>query len=206
MNNQEKNRATLRRAIDALPEKKAPQESWNTISYRLSEEQQFAQLSVVARQMPMLSAPDGVWATIEEELTRPAAPPTLSLRPRQWLGWAAAIALALAAAWYAWPTQPAATVTVSVASQEADPTLLTTDWDADEAAFAQVSALYRKHQQVFSSPTGRDWLAELQELNDARSELKAAIQTYGRDAVLLNQLADIERERSAILKKMAQHI
>lgn len=206
MSKQEKNYETLLRAIATLPERQAPRGSWHAIAHRLEEEQQFAQLSSTAKQLPVLPAPAGVWAEIEEELARPAAAPTRRLWARSWLGWAAALTLALTAAWYAWPEQPAASVTVSVSTEEADPSLLTADWDADEAAFAQVSALYRQHRRVFSSPVGRDWLAELQELNDARAELKAAIETFGRDAVLLNQLADIERERSAILKKMAQQI
>jgi len=206
MSEQEKNRDTLLDVITKLPGKKAPESSWLVIADRLDEERQFQQISAAAGQLPLLQPPVDIWQNIEDELEQPlaATPRPLWLRP--WAGWAAALALALLVAWYSRPVQPNATVTIAVHTEQIDPSLLAADWDADEASFAQVTVLYQQHRRIFPESTGRDWLAELEELNAARAELKEAIQTFGRDAVLLNQLADIERERSAVLKKMAQQI
>lgn len=201
----EKNRDTLRQAISALAQKSAPENNWEGIAERLDELHQFDQISAAARQLPKLTAPVASWQHIDQQLNAPSAP-VRRLWGRPWPAAAAAITMVLIAAWFLWPQESTSSVKVAVRSETLNASLLNADWGTDEAAFTEVTALYRKHQKTFPSPTGRDWLAELKELDAAHSELKKAINTFGRDAILLNQLADIERERSAILKQMAQQI
>ena len=73
-------------------------------------------------------------------------------------------------------------------------------------AVAEVIRLYQHYLNSFPDRSERNWLQEYKELSEDRRDLKAAMDRYGRDAQMINQLADIERERAKILKQMAQQI
>ncbi len=202
----EKNRATLEAALRALPVHGAPDSVWESIEQELAEARQLDQVSEAARELPVHRAPDHLWDAITHDLDQP-----LTIRRplwrRPWLQIAASAAiLILTAGLYQWRSSPALPVTVSIDQEMADPTLLVSDWDTEEVAVAEVIRLYQHYLNSFPDRSERNWLQEYKELSEDRRDLKAAMDRYGRDAQMINQLADIERERAKILKQMAQQI
>jgi len=202
----EKHKATLDAAIRSLPVHKAPDGIWGGIDRDLTEAEQLDQVSEAARTLPMHQAPDHLWEAIADELDQP---PSIQ-RPlwrRPWMQVAAAAAvLVLVAGIYQWRADTPLPVSYSMEQEMADPTLLVSDWDTEEVAVAEVVQLYQDYLHSFPDQSERNWLEEYKELSQDRQELKAAMDRYGRDAQMINQLADIERERAKILKRMAQQI
>lgn len=201
----EKNRTTLDRALAELRVLEAPEHNWPAIAGRLDEADDFDRLTLAARQLPVRKAPEHNWPAIAARLEAPVRP----MRPwwtKPAAGWAAAVALAVTMAWLFGPDTTSTEVMITVRTETVDPHLLGNDWETDEAAIAEVVNLYQQQHPVFRIDEGRDWLSELAELNAARLELLEAMEQFGRDAVLLKELADIERDRSQILQEMAQRI
>lgn len=199
----EKNRKTLVHALADLPAYTAPDGKWDDIADRLDEESQFDRITEVAADLPLMKAPDEGWKAIEQGLDRPRR---RRLLPVGWMRAAAVLTVLIGIAWALWPEGNQLQVVVRVEDQTPDPSLLDSDWDTDEEAFAEVVSLYQRHRTIFPQEEQRPLIKELEELNEARAELKDAMELYGRDATLLRELADIERARSGILKKMAQKI
>ncbi len=203
----EKNKATLEAAIRSLPVHSAPEGLWVDIEQHLAEADQFDQMSKAARELPVHPAPDHLWNSIASDLEKPGAlHRPLWRRPSVQVA-ASLLILIMAVGIYQWrSTSSALPITVSVDQEMADPTLLVSDWDTEEVAVAEVVQLYQNYLNSFPDRSERNWLEEYQELSQDRRDLKAAMDRYGRDAQMINQLADIERERAKILKRMAQQI
>jgi len=202
----EKHKATLDAAIRSLPVHRAPEGAWTGIELGLAEAEQFDQLSEAARDLPVYDGPDHLWTNIANDLDQPQAV-RRPLWRRPWLQVAASVAiLTVALGVYQWRSSPALPVMVSVDQEMADPSLLVSDWDTEEVAVAEVVQLYQHYLNSFPDRSERNWLEEYKELSQDRQDLKAAMDRYGRDAQMINQLADIERERATILKRMAQQI
>jgi hypothetical protein len=80
------------------------------------------------------------------------------------------------------------------------------DWDEDEDAFDMVLAFCKTENIVCELPEFVTLKSELEELNNAREELKQALDHYGADAELVAQLTRIEHDRSDVLKKLIAKI
>lgn len=202
----EKNKATLDAAIRSLPVQQAPENVWANIRQGLAEAEQFEQVSETARELPVHRAPDHLWHAIARELNKLRAV-RRPLWRRPWIQLAASVLmLTTAVGIYQWRSAPALPITISVDREMADPSLLVSDWDTEEVAVAEVVYLYQNYLNSFPDRSERNWLEEFKELSQDRRDLKTAMDRYGRDAQMINQLADIERERAKILKRMVQQI
>lgn len=202
----DKNKATLEAAIRSLPVHEAPESVWTGIEQDLAEAKQFDQVSEAARELPVHRAPDHLWNSIAKDLDKPPAVHRPLWRSA-WVQVAASVAvLTIALGVYQWRSNSISPIAVSVDQEMADPTLLVSDWDTEEVAVAEVVQLYQNYLNSFPDRSERNWLEEYKELSRDRRDLKAAMDRYGRDAQMINQLADIERERARILKRMAQQI
>lgn len=202
----EKNKATLATAIHSLPVHQAPESVWTNIEQGLAEADQLDQMSKAARELPVHRAPDHLWNSIASNLEKPGAVRRpLWHRPSLQVA-ASLLILIMAVGIYQWRSTSALPIMVSVDQEMADPTLLVSDWDTEEVAVAEVVQLYQNYLNSFPDRSKRNWLEEYKELSLDRQELKAAMDRYGRDAQMINLLADIERERAKILKRMAQQI
>ena len=60
--------------------------------------------------------------------------------------------------------------------------------------------------KVFEDRESIQLKVELEELEEDRKELKNAIDLYGSDHELIRQLANLERDRTELIKKMANKI
>ena len=66
--------------------------------------------------------------------------------------------------------------------------------------------LHEEYSKVFNDAESTELKVELQELEADRKELKDAIELYGNDHELIRQLANLERDRTELIKKMATKI
>ena len=200
----ERNRRTLTEALARLRDYAAPTAAWDGIARRLADP------PVPAKRLPTYAPPATVWNAINAELTAgqtqaPAPAPRPRSRPaRRRLRTALAIAAGLAVLlstgfgllWRNVPGQP--TVSYAFSQESAPASEPARDWDEDEASFTRVLAEVAARNQ----PKLNDLGTELDELNTARREVKAILVAYGEDPGVVHQLAEIERERSAVYRRI----
>jgi hypothetical protein len=82
--------------------------------------------------------------------------------------------------------------------QEAQPTAPVADWDDDEESFRRA----RRQVSERDEPQLNHLGYELDELTDAREEIKEILVAYGQDPAVVRQLAEIERERDEVYRRI----
>ncbi len=198
----EKNKKTLRDGLNGLPEHTPPPANWDRISGGLDRSDRVARAPLADR-LPTYAPPTAVWNELNEKLQRagaatsgPRAVRKAAVRPVVRLAIAAMIILSLATAFYlSGPSDP----TVSYAySREPAPSPVTADWDEEEGSFARVLSEIETRNEPQLNTLG----SELGELTAALDEVKAVLVAYGEDPKVVRQLAEIERERSDVYRRI----
>ena len=175
---------------EVLPEYTPPAEVWNGLSAKLRTEQ------VAAEPTPASGA------TI-----RPLAGATTTNRSRnlfRFAAVAAAVALFLSVGLgllTGGDTSPDPTVTYAY-SQEAAPARMVADWDDGEESFDRALAQIDARNE----PTLNTLRHELDELTAAKEEIKAMLVAYGEDPGIVRQMAEIERDRSEVYRRIINEL
>lgn len=195
----EKNANNLRDALNRLPAYDAPSGTWVKISGGLAP--------ALANQLPTYQPPAGVWNAISREMeeTEIADRQALvakqrSLPLRKLAGIAAAIALLLTVGLglrNGYTNAP--TITLAY-SQEPAPAQSLNDWNDGEVSFANAMAEIEARNEPELNALGE----ELVELTEAKEEVKAMLVAYGDDPQVIRQLAEIERDRSDIYRRIIE--
>lgn len=194
------NRSTLVEALSTLPQYSPPEELWQAVETELDLLAELPENESVAELLPAYEPPATVWQRIQTELDTGGRVVSL----RKWTARIAAAVVVLLASWWALnESQPAPEEgVVSYSIEVMDPLLEKNDWDEDEDAFQQFLALCQSGHFICEQPTFKNLKAELEELTDAKNSLKQAIGAYGASPQLVQQMKEIELERTDILKKM----
>lgn len=194
--------AYLHQAIAELPVYVAPNGVWNRLEQHL-EQEGFLHQAIAA--LPVYTAPDQLWNSIESELNKG----TKIRRLSSW-GWsvAAGIAIVVTAALglYQWE-QTRSHISYTYSEEKIAPLNSPQDWDAAEADVQEVQALFAnfcKYQSQQEEDCALE--RELQELNEAKAELKDVMARFGEDPDLIRELSDLEQDRSRIVKAMVEKI
>jgi hypothetical protein len=194
----EKNHDKLREALNRLPQYDAPGSAWDAINAGLTP--------TLADQLPTYQPAAGVWNAISremevaEEIAQQAGAKQRSLLPlRKFAGIAAAIVLLLTAGIGLNSIDRPQKVTVAY-HQEAAPAMTIPDWEEDEASFTNALAEIEARNEPKLNALGQ----ELEELTEAKEEIKAILVAYGEDASVIRQLAEIERDRSDIYRRIIE--
>jgi hypothetical protein len=194
----EKNKETLRDALDGLREYEAPSPAWEGIAANLKP--------VLADKLPTYAPDAGVWNGISRQMEqadeaqaqrRMAKERTLPLR--KFVGIAAAIAL-LVTAGFGIKHELQTRQTVNIAySQEVAPEEEIPDWNIDEASFNNAIAEIEDRNEPVLNSLG----LELGELTEASNDIKAMLVSYGKnDPGLIRQLGEVERDRSDVYRRI----
>lgn len=199
----EKNRHILQNLLRKLPAYQPPDDVWEGVENALSSPAPLR----LDNLLPVYNPPDEVWEKIDAALAAPA----LSKKPaRRMLPWLAGAAASLAA--LVWFLQPStiqgaseASVTFSYGKEIVDNALLARDWQQDEDAFGMLERLCATSSFTCTNPDMNTLRTELDELTEARNALEQALGNYGADVDLISQLAEIERQRTTLLKKMLEY-
>lgn len=204
----EHNRHTLRDALKQLPQYDPPEQSWRQIAAKLDKEEREATLKDALGRLPSYSPPSKVWEAIEGGLkqTEKARPHRFRLH-RLFLP-AAAAGIAVLTAWFLLrPTgEQGMKTTYAFEVIRANTALLENDWDEDEKAMQAVVEQFRGDPFAQRQEQYSRLLEEWRELEEARAEVKAIMKLYGKDARLIRQVGEIERERSRLARAMAMAI
>ncbi len=193
----EKNKSTLTAALKKLSEYDPPAKVWQGIERDLNYRQNLANL-------PQYSPPVAVWEGIEAHLEKPQAK-VFRLSMQQILALAAMIC-GVALGWYWLSLDKEATVLVAYSEESYQPQFLAADWNDDEAAIQVVVKEYDRKMELDAPEASPNLKTELQELNTAKAELEELIQRYGKDASVIQEISEIELERTDVIKKMAAAI
>lgn len=185
----EKHYDRLREALDRLPDYPAPQGCWWVIDERLGP--------TLRAELPSYAPPPAVWNTVSQELDAARNQRPRRLPVRKLLAIAASLLLLVAVGLSLSHYEPGPTVSYTY-SQETRPEPVTADWDDDETSFARA----RQEVQKRNEPRLNNLGHELDELTSAREEVKAMLVAYGEDPTVVKQLAEIERERDDVYRRI----
>ena len=117
---------------------------------------------------------------------------------RQWLGRAAAVLLLFTVGYWSanYDAGPAVAVQESVEQAPIRPAF--TALSEDEKSFEEML----RELEERNEPTLNQLRYELEELTFAKRDVEAMLVSYGQDAMVINNLADIARERSAVYRQI----
>lgn len=196
----EKNRHILKDLLRQMPEYSPSDQVWEGIEESLSSPAP----TTLDRLLPAYQPPDRVWEQIEAQLP---APGSAFRRLLPWISAAAASAAVLYWFFLAGPLaeRPAEMVALTYSKEVVDDALLQRDWQDDEGAFDLVEKMCTASPFTCTNPDMNTLRTELDELTEAKLALEEAIGAYGTDIDLIGQLTEIERQRTALLKKMLEY-
>ncbi|MFN7115970.1 MAG: hypothetical protein ACK4TA_04180 [Saprospiraceae bacterium] len=203
MRTNEKNHQTLQNAVNQLPTYEPSPALWQAIDRVLTSEET---LDHAIENLPTYAPPVAVWERIIDELDQPVK--VKRLRPA-WIGAAAAALVILTLGTYFWRNwEPQAQEKVELVYQESDQPLhiLKTDWNDDEALMEEVVEAFAQKASFIQNFENQQLISEWQELKEAKNEAATMLRKYGKDAEVVRTIAEIERQRSAIVKQMATEI
>jgi len=193
----------LQNALQQLPNYQPPKAVWDNIEQSLESE---AALKAGLQQLPEYEPPAKVWEAIAQKLPREEVRPIVKMRT--WMARAAAIAALIVGTWYFWPRDYAAIQAAYThqTTQAGSAWTATMDWSTDEAAIQQAVSTYKQDPLAQNQDNYEQLLEEWEELNEAKAEIADIMDRYGKDARLIRQMGEIERERSSVLRKMVREI
>ena len=186
----------LRDGLRRLPAYDPPPGDWEALDRRLRAA---APLHRALDRLPAYEPPDAVWRGIERGLRGPR-------RLAIWLAGVAATALLLVIGWQLLRSQAADTAApLTYRTETLDDRLLAqVPTDEDDAYFARLIRLCDEQPIACRRPDVQALQAELVELNAARDALQEAIGAYGADPALLDQLKDIELDRTRVARALLE--
>ncbi len=203
---------TLQKALNQLPKHEAPAELWPLIVKAMDQGKKLHQ---VLGRMPQHQAPDAVWEHIVGQLDADRA---TRIQPRaKWvaLRWlmsaAAAIVFLLTGTWWVLQQQedlrdsPAVFVE-TITQDTVDVAITAIVEELEDEGFTYIQALCEQKAPLCEVPEFKVLKSELDELTEAKNELRMALGQYGDDPELATQLVRIEQERSELLQQIMEMI
>ncbi|MCB0560981.1 MAG: hypothetical protein H6573_17570 [Lewinellaceae bacterium] len=208
MNDTEYNRHTLKEALGRLPLYQPPDNLWGKIEAELEREDKELALNDALAQLPSYSPPPSVWEAVEAGLEKEQERQAPRFRLRRLIWPAAAACIAAMVAWFVfYPSEDAGLQAVYTYEIEKTTTgLFENDWDEDEDALKTVVEQFSRDPLAKRQDQYNDILEDWRELQEAKAEIREMMDRYGKDARLVRQMGEIERERSKLARAMATAI
>lgn len=203
---QEQDPSKLKNALRQLPSYLPPEELWQAIRADLRQQEADGPLQQALSTLPFYEPPAKVWQGIEQQLQE--RQPTPLLR-RVWFRLATAAAILSGCLWFVQGLQPASVdyeFVLSTSQEQVDARLLARDWQQDQAGFQTVAQICEQKPFLCSNSDIQSIQTELEELTAAKESLEKALGNYGTDAFLIQELKEIELERTELLKKMVERL
>jgi hypothetical protein len=196
---QEKNRSTLKQALDRLPQYEPGKQLWRNIEAKI-EQPAAGDDNLPLAHLPAYTPPPDVWNNISRNLEadkKEKRRPLLSYLSSRWMQAAAALVLLIAAGIWLM-REPGPRIQMAYAQEEMSQFGQLIDWNEEEASFERIE----KELAAANRPELNLLKEELTELTAAKQEVVEMMQSYGQDPKLINQLGDIERERSEVYRQI----
>ena len=187
---------TLQKALGQLPEYEPPTGLWDALEAALDAD---GLLSESARSLPQYDPPAQIWSNLENAL---AQKKTFRISFSRKILAAAAVGLLLLGAWWFMSPDTSGQGRVVVTQETLNEEIRNSVQEKDDAAFELVETLCASRAPVCEQPDFKALKSELDELSEAKKELRNTLGRYGDDPALAAQLVRIERERSGLLRQM----
>ncbi len=199
---EEYNRKTLIEALSTLREYDPPEELWSRIESAREQYDEGGLPRSLVRQLNQYDPPEQLWNGIAEQLDKGAKV--------RYLGWKSAVAVAASVALVLllnWQREhrhslSADSISITYSEEEIDPLLNLRDWEEDESVFQEYRSLCEMKKFICERPEFQQIQSELDELSQARNNLRDMINGYNTDPQLILQIKEIELERTDLLKKI----
>lgn len=193
---QEKNRETLRRALERLRSYAPGEELWSGVEAQLDRSPPVPGLD----KLPTYAPPPQVWNTLNHDLDRDRV---RQLGRRRIFRVAAVAASLLLLVGLLFPLTGSSPKVTVVVSEERAPSLpIDADWQEDDNRFEDLL----RRLAADDEPAVNILKVELEELTGARRDVEEMLNRYGQDPQLIRQLGEIERERSDIYRQLIAHM
>lgn len=207
------NHNRLEKALSEMRTYSAPDMLWTRISDQLMDEVKESnryEYESSLEALPQYDAPAQVWNNIEAVL-HPAQTATsssplqvVSSRRNKWIAWlSTAAVLSGLTLGLSFLLKPNTNNNLSY-SQELLPNTNVSEGNdnGEEQVLSLIAQRCEAEKQLCQNPEYLNLQANLEELNQAKTRLEAAIGEYSNDPDLAAQLAKIERDRSHIINKL----
>ncbi len=202
--NTEKNKHTLKDALEQMNTYDAPDRLWSNLESALDNPAPITELVLneAVDKLPQHSPPPSVWNDLAKALDDKKVAKVVPLyRRKKLISIAAAAAILLGIAFWTLRESPP-TINKVYAQVTMQQFQLEINWDADEDSFERIGGQLAQ----LDDPVLNNLKVELEELNAARNDVKEMLLSYGQDPQLITQLGDIERERSDIYRQIIELI
>ena len=208
MNDTEYNRNTLKEALGRLPQYQPPGNLWGQIEAELAREEKEQVLKDALHRLPSYAPPPTIWEAVEAGLEKEQERQAPRFRLRRLIWPAAAASIAALVAWFVfYPSEDAGLQAVyTYEIEKTTPGLFDNDWDTDEDALETVVEQFSRDPLAKRQDQYKDILEDWRELQEAKAEIREMMEMYGKDARLVRQMGEIERERSKLARAMATAI
>jgi len=203
---QEQDPSKLRNALRQLPSYNPPEDLWQAISADLRQQEADVPLRQAISDLPTYEPPTMVWQGIEQALEPATSTPIIR---KLWFRVAVAAAVLAGCFWFVQGFQSSEItyqVVLSTSQEQVDARLLARDWQQDEEGFETVAQICEQKPFLCSNSDIQSIQAELEELTSAKESLENALGKYGTDVFLIQELKEIELERTELLKKMVERL
>jgi hypothetical protein len=203
---QEKNKHILQKAIQELPQYEPEALVWLAIDGELEVIEKEDNLQNAINELPTYNPSDSLWENIDAELEADIKKAGRVVWLKRISSVAAVIVFLIVGNFIFNQNNSQENITISYSQEVVEDDFLKQDWDEDDDAFEMVMAYCKTENIVCELPEFIVLKTELEDLNNAREELKNALDHYGTDAELIAQLTRIEHDRSDVLKQMIAKI
>jgi hypothetical protein len=203
----EYNQTTLQNAMDKMPTYAPPKSLWEAIESELESDLMLGQS---IENLPQYSPPKAIWANIEsglndDNLAQKHQKPWVVTR--FWSQFAAAAVFILLFGMLIFFRENIfQNEKISLRQEQLDSRISATTQEPENAAFLLVKKFCQEQKIVCQQPDFQLLKSELDELTQAKLEIKNALGNYGNDPNLVAEMVKIERERSKILEQMVNFI
>jgi len=198
----ELNKKILDNAIRNLPDYEPKAGLWEQLQNEM-QQPPVDPLQEAINQLPSYEPSTGLWDKIEQQL-HPT--PQVAFVSKRWLSIAASLMLLVSAFWFLNSNEVQDEAVITYSTEKVDNFLLIKDWDDDEDVFTMINEVCDLNKLACANPEIKVLKEELEELNSARLMLKTAIGEYGTNPDLVQELTDIEMERTSITKEILERI
>lgn len=195
----------LEQAVAKLPDYAPSPQNWSEITAALDAEASVPSFREALEGLPQYPPPDVVWESISKNINRPARRFHISFLTK-----AAAASALLIGLWWAWPSQgegegfsEAYAFTQETLNSDFNPEA---DWEQDKQLMQKAVQEFRRDPVAQRLPDYDLLLSEWSALKTAQKEIADMMDRYGKDARLVRQMTEIERERSGLIREMIAQI
>ena len=194
----EYNQQTLKDAINRLPGYHPPFEIWDGIANDLNQEDLIAES---IERLPTYAPPAKVWDSIEQIIQ----PKPMAIRRslRRWSVAASFLLVLTSASIYFYLRTNRVTPLYEFEMETVSAFPMLADWDEDDAAFEEAISFVSAHSIITDTKEFQDLKTELEELNEAKLEIKEIMADYGVDPSSVQKMKQLELERNEVVKAIA---